>query len=331
MDSANLITITYRDLLQLYPMTGDFFASYNLAEPELDQTLAAYFETLDDHHLAEIGTSRSLLIGHLTDFINHLSDFTLETETVRTLEIIGGFDKHGKKEEIRLKLSAGDILSVVGPTGAGKSRFLEDIECLAQGDTPTGRKILVNNTEPEESVRFGLDNRLVAQLSQNMNFVIDLCVADFLTMHAESRMVENPHLITEKIFATANALAGEKFSKSTPVTALSGGQSRALMIADTACLSRSPIVLIDEIENAGVNRALALDLLIKEEKIVLLVTHDPVLALMAPRRLVIRDGGMRELIERTVTEEQTLAELKAMTGQIDRLRQAMREGRELKF
>ncbi len=331
MDSANLLTITYRDLLQLYPMTGDFFASYNLTEPELDQALAAYFDTLDENHLTEIGTSRVLLTGHLTDFVNHLSDFMLETETVRTLEIIGGFDKHGKKEEIRLKLSAGDILSVVGPTGAGKSRFLEDIECLAQGDTPTGRKILVNNTEPEENVRFGLDNRLVAQLSQNMNFVIDLCVADFLTMHAESRMVENPHLITEKIFATANALAGEKFSKSTPVTALSGGQSRALMIADTACLSRSPIVLIDEIENAGVNRALALDLLIREEKIVLLVTHDPLLALMAPRRLVIRDGGMRELIERTPAEEQTLAELKILTGRIDRLRQAMREGRELKL
>jgi len=331
MDSATLMTITYRDLLQLYPMTGDFFASYNLEEPELDRTLAAYFDTLNDNLLAEIGTSRSLLSGHLTDFINHLSDFALETETVRTLEILGGFDKQGKKEEIRLKLSAGDILSIVGPTGAGKSRLLEDIECLAQGDTPTGRRILVNGAEVEDSVRFGLDNHLVAQLSQNMNFVIDLCVADFLTMHAESRMVENPHLITEKIFATANALAGEKFSKSTPVTALSGGQSRALMIADTACLSHSPIVLIDEIENAGVNRALALDLLIREEKIVLLVTHDPLLALMAPRRLVIRDGGMRELVMRTPAEEQTLDRLKAMTGQIDRLRQAMREGRELTF
>lgn len=331
MESAALLDLKYRDLLQLYPMAGDFFASYNLPEPELDGTVAVWLDALDEHQLSEIGTSRQLLLEHLVNFISHLSDFALETETVRTLEILGGYDKQGKKEEIRLKLSAGDILSVVGPTGAGKSRFLEDIECLAQGDTPTGRKILVNGAEPEESVRFGLDNRLVAQLSQNMNFVIDLCVADFLTMHAESRMVESPHLITEKIFATANALAGEKFSKSTPVTALSGGQSRALMIADTACLSRSPIVLIDEIENAGVNRALALDLLIREEKIVLLVTHDPLLALMAPRRLVIRDGGMRELIDRTFAEAQTLAELKAMTGQIDRLRQAMREGRELKF
>ena len=45
-----------------------------------------------------------------------------------------------------------------------------------------------------------------------------------------------------------------------PLRPLSGGQSRALMIADTALLSESPIVLIDEIENAGVDRRLALNL-----------------------------------------------------------------------
>jgi len=32
---------------------------------------------------------------------------------------------------------------------------------------------------------------------------------------------------------------------------LSGGQSRALMVSDVANISISPIILIDEIENAG--------------------------------------------------------------------------------
>jgi hypothetical protein len=35
------------------------------------------------------------------------------------------------------------------------------------------------------------------------------------------------------------------------------------MLADTARLSRFPIVLIDEIENAGADRNLALDLLVR--------------------------------------------------------------------
>ena len=42
---------------------------------------------------------------------------------------------------------------------------------------------------------------------------------------------------------------------------LSGGQSRALMIAAIALLCDSPIVLIDEIENAGIDKERALGLL----------------------------------------------------------------------
>jgi ABC-type lipoprotein export system ATPase subunit len=41
-------------------------------------------------------------------------------------------------------IKKGDIVSIVGPTGSGKSRLLADIEWTAQGDTPTLRKILIN-------------------------------------------------------------------------------------------------------------------------------------------------------------------------------------------
>jgi ABC-type lipoprotein export system ATPase subunit len=218
------------------------------------------------------------------------------------------------------------VLSIVGPTGAGKSRLLEDIECLAQEDTPTKRRILINGLKPDDEARFNSDNRMVAQLSQNMNFVVDLCVADFLLMHAESRMAPNPHLAVQRIFKTANELAGEAFQLDSPITSLSGGQSRALMIADTACLSQSPIVLIDEIENAGVDRDKALELLIREEKIVILVTHDPELALLAPRRLVIRDGGMSALLDRSVSEQALLKQLNAYSAKLGALRQSMRNG-----
>ena len=116
-----------------------------------------------------------------------------------------------------------------------------------------------------------------------MNFIMDLSVKEFLEMHAQSRMIENSVEVIERIMQSANDLAGECFSSDTPVTGLSGGQSRALMIADTAILSASPIVLIDEIENAGIDREKALRLLVSEDKIVLMATHDPLLALNGGR------------------------------------------------
>ncbi|MDP8202103.1 MAG: ATP-binding cassette domain-containing protein [Candidatus Tenebribacter burtonii] len=102
---------------------------------------------------------------------------------------------------------------------------------------------------PDKKWRFSLPDKLVAQLSQNMNFVMDLSVYEFVELHAESRLVKNKEIIIKRIIDKANDLAGEKFSLDTPITSLSGGQSRALMIADTAILSKSPIILIDEIEN----------------------------------------------------------------------------------
>ncbi len=101
------------------------------------------------------------------------------------------------------------------------------------------------------------------------------------------------------------------------------------MIADTAILSRSPIVLIDEIENAGIDRKKALALLLHEEKIVLMATHDPMLALMGDRRIVIKNGGIDKIIETTDQERGILSEIEALDFKVQSMRQMLREGRSL--
>lgn len=162
-----------------------------------------------------------------------------------------------------------------------------------------------------------------------MNFVMDLSVGEFIEMHAESRMIGNREEIKAKILAEANRLAGESFSASTPVTSLSGGQSRALMIADTATLSASPIVLIDEIENAGIDRRKALDLLVSQDKIVLMATHDPLLALMADRRIVIQNGGIRKIVETGAEEKALLLEFNQIDTVMQEARRKLRAGERL--
>ena len=159
-----------------------------------------------------------------------------------------------------------------------------------------------------------------------MNFVMDLTVKEFLELHARSRMVEKEEEVISKIIDAANQLAGEKFNPDTPVTGLSGGQSRALMIADTAILSTSPIVLIDEIENAGIDRKRALNLLVNEEKIVLMATHDPSLALMADKRIIIKNGGIHKIIETGPKEKEVLKELERIDKIIGTLRARLRSG-----
>ncbi|MCK5807772.1 ATP-binding cassette domain-containing protein, partial [bacterium] len=249
------------------------------------------------------------------------------SNVVDAITIIAGHDKSGVTETFgELTVSKSEIICIVGPTGSGKSRLLADIEWTAQGDTPTGRSILINGEKPDKKWRFSAGNKLVAQLSQNMNFVMDLTVKEFLELHAKSRLVENVEEVIGKIIEQANNLAGEKFDIDTPITSLSGGQSRALMISDTAILSSSPIVLIDEIENAGIDRKKALGVLVGEEKIVLMATHDPILALMGDRRIIIKNGGIDKVIVTSPEEKKLLIELEKMDEIIQGMRKKLRAG-----
>lgn len=320
-------------LLRDKPYLGDFFSAIGVLLPRKRMTLDEFLASIDPMTLKRASLDLATLRQQCLEFIEQMERFEREaTHTALTeITILGGFDKNNRKEQHDLTLRPGEITAVVGPTGSGKSRLLGDIECLAQGDTPTGRRILINGQVPDEAKRLSGDQQLVAQLSQNMNFVMDLSVREFLEMHASSRLVQNKQERIEQVFTMATALAGEPFRWSTPITALSGGQSRALMIADVACLSNSPIVLIDEIENAGVDRQKALELLVEKDKIVLLATHDPLLALSAHKRLIIQNGGIAEIITTSVQEQHSLQQLGLLDKQLTTLRHQIRSGQRISF
>ncbi|NLJ78673.1 MAG: ATP-binding cassette domain-containing protein [Tissierellia bacterium] len=327
--------LTIGQLKGKYPFIVDYFEQNKLDTTGYeDRTFQEYIDDFNQEYLEDWAIDREKLVGDLWEYIEQMKQFLdLDDEgSVDSLTILPGYDKDGNAETFGgITIRTSEIISIVGPTGSGKSRLLADIEWTAQGDTPTGRKILINGEVPDSRWRFSSNNSLVAQLSQNMNFIMDLTVEEFLELHAKSRMVEDMESIIEKIIYAANRLAGEKFHLETPVTSLSGGQSRALMIADTAILSSSPIVLIDEIENAGIDRKKALEILVAEDKIVLMATHDPMLALMADKRIVIGNGGVVNIMETSEDEKDILLDLEKIDAIIQGLRDDLRSGNTLQF
>lgn len=322
-----------KELIDKYPFVVNYFESNKLDIKGFeDKTYDEYLNHFSEDDIENLAIDKSRLKEDLFEYISQMKLFLgIKEETgVISLTIIAGHDKSKNPEGFKdFTINKSEIISIVGPTGSGKSRLLADIEWTAQGDTPTGRAILINGELPDKKWRFSSNNKLVAQLSQNMNFVMDLTVKEFLELHAGSRLVEDIEGTVSRIIEAANNLAGDKFDLDTPVTSLSGGQSRALMIADTAILSSSPIVLIDEIENAGIDRKKALKLLVSEEKIVLIATHDPLLALMADKRIIIKNGGISKIIETSEEEKELLVELEKMDGVIQRMRNSLRTGKQL--
>lgn len=245
---------------------------------------------------------------------------------VEKLTILGGQDKEGMPENIRrLDIDKGEILVVAGPTGSGKTQLMSDIEQYVNGETPTRRAVYVNDLPAGTYEQEGL----VAEVSQNMNFVMDMCIKDFLIIHAMIRAMPDPENAADEVLAAANLLAGEPLSYTDNLTQLSGGQSRALMVADVALISNAPVVLIDEIENAGIDRLQALEFLSGQGKIVIVVTHDPTLMLMGGRRVIMKNGGMYKLHRTSVKEKEILQQLMRMEKDISMLRNHFRNGESM--
>ena len=327
-----ILNLRLNTLMENYPYLLDFFNALEINPLSKQQTLAMLIQSLPIDHLAQFGLDHKTLSAQILEFITKMEQCRDKIHgSINHLVIEAGFDKNGYPEAMGITLFPGEVVSVVGPTGSGKSQLLSDIECLAQGDTPSGRKVLPDGKPLDEQSRFSGEFRLVAQLSQNMNFVMDLTVEAFLQMHAESRLIDNIPEKIKQIYQSAVMLAGEPFSLDTAITSLSGGQSRALMIADVAYLSASPVVLVDEIENAGINRVKAVSLLLDKNKIVLIATHDPLLALSCDRRIVIKNGGIADVVKTLEAEKKSAACLAALDQKLGLLRENVRKGKHLIF
>ena len=68
---------------------------------------------------------------------------------IQTITILGGYSRSGNPEPVgRIDLKMGDVVSIVGPTGSGKTTLINDLELFADANTQTGRRVLINNERP---------------------------------------------------------------------------------------------------------------------------------------------------------------------------------------
>jgi len=134
--------------------------------------------------------------------LNEVSN--IQDADIAGVTIKGGHGRNGKPEPVRqVKLKMGDVVSIVGPTGSGKTTLINDIELLANTNTPTGRQILINGETPQAIYRKDPAHNPIALITQHTNFLSDLPVFKFLETHARIQEVAPKVAIRE-----VNALYG---------------------------------------------------------------------------------------------------------------------------
>jgi ABC-type lipoprotein export system ATPase subunit len=245
---------------------------------------------------------------------------------IREITILPGHDKSGRKEQFEeIVIRPGDIISIVGPTGSGKTAFINDIEVFAQNDTATGRTVLVNGELPPEEYIRDPSMKPVALITQNTQCLADLTVEAFLAMHVKARKIEDPEII-RKTIDLANQFTGEQIQPTCRITSLSGGQTRSLMVADAILISNAPLILLDEVENAGIFREKVIRELKEHCKSVIFVTHDPLVSLLSDRRIVLRNGAVEKVLEPKGEERHVLKQVERIDVTLCLFRERIRAG-----
>ena len=251
---------------------------------------------------------------------------------IDVITILGGHGKTGEPEPVeRLELRMGNVASIVGPTGSGKTTLINDIEMFAAHDTPSGRAVLINSEPAPQEYRDDPSRNPIALITQHTTFLSDLPVGEFLEIHARVRSAGGQpaeSMIADTI-DFANQLTGEAIGLAVRMTELSGGQTRALLIADATIICDTPIVLLDEVENAGLDRSRCLELLRRQRKIFIFVTHDPRIALLSDFRIVISEGRMMKVLGTSEQERALATRVSRLDDVLSGLRDKLRVGASL--
>jgi putative ABC transport system ATP-binding protein len=195
-------------------------------------------------------------------------------------------------DDVTLDIEEGEFISIIGPSGSGKSTLMHILGCL---DSPTRGTIkldgiMIQDASPRELA--GLRNRKLGFVFQFFNLLPKLNVLQ----NVELPMIYSGIGSNERRARAMEALEAVDLvnrAKHRP-SQLSGGQQQRVAIA-RALVNNPRIVFADEPtgnldSHTGEAILQLFRKLSQEGRTIVLVTHDPEIAAVTPRRIEIRDG-----------------------------------------
>jgi len=234
----------------------------------------------------------------------------VELRNVSKIYHLGG-EEIRALDDITLDIAGGEFISIIGPSGSGKSTLMHILGCL---DSPTGGTINLDGTaihdaSPRELA--AIRNRKIGFVFQFFNLLPKLNVLQ----NVELPMVYSGLSARERRERTMHALKLvelENRARHRPMQ-LSGGQQQRAAIA-RALVNDPRIIFADEPTGNLDSRTgeVILELfrkLSQEGRTIALVTHDPEIAAVTPRRIEIRDGKIAKRIDPKLAGVDELTEL----------------------
>src|SRR5690606_36558429 len=204
---------------------------------------------------------------------------------------------------INLRIAPGEFVSVVGPSGSGKSSLL-NILGMMDGDYQGSYRFdgtEVHRHNPRQ--RQALQREKIGFIFQHYHLIDDLTVAENLDLPLSYRDIPSPQ--RKALVADMLDRFGIVGKKDLFPSQLSGGQQQQVAVA-RAIISRPRLLLADEPTGAlhSSQGKMIMDLLVelnREGMTIVQVTHNPEYAAMAGRTVELFDGWMSPAGQQTAT------------------------------
>jgi putative ABC transport system ATP-binding protein len=211
-------------------------------------------------------------------------------------------------DHISLHVTAGEWLSIMGPSGSGKSTLVNLIGCL---DQPTSGEIWLDG----QNVAGISASELNRVRAEKIGFIFQqFHLIPFLTAVENVMLAQYFHSMTdekEAVEALARVGLGDR-AHHLP-SQLSGGEQQRVCIA-RALINDPRIILADEPTGNldAQNEEIVLRLLREfhqQRRTIVMVTHDPVVARLADRRIELHHGKVASQETFSLADEEQLDEV----------------------
>lgn len=211
---------------------------------------------------------------------------------------IQGNNEQKVLKNINLEVNKNDFITIMGPSGGGKSTLLYTLALLSE---PNSGNILFNN----KIVNFKNDKEIeklrrknIGLIFQNHNLISCLTALENIIIAIDSKETYKEKKKKAEYFLRKVGLYEKRNVIS---TALSGGEAQRVAVV-RALINNPKIIFCDEptgaLDSANGKKVISLLLNLREEigSALVIVTHDEEIGRLGEKRFLLKDGVINEVV-----------------------------------